>query len=61
MYTLLDSLDLEMVVFDKPLKFATMAELAKESKKRIEAYKVQGKRTRVVSIVPGAFYNIEEY
>ncbi len=61
MFTLLDSLDLDMVVSDRPLKFATMAELAEESKKRVEAYKAQGKRTRVVCRVPEAFYVIEEY
>ena len=61
MYTLLDNLDIDMVVSDRPLKFATMRELVEESNKRVEAYKAQGKRIRVVCKVPGSFYVIEEY
>lgn len=61
MYTLLDNLDIDMVVSDRPLKFATMRELVEESNKRVEAYNTQGKRTRVVCRVPGSFYVIEEY
>lgn len=63
MFVLLDTLDIEMVMRDKPLRFNSIRELANEANSRVEKYKAEGKRCRCIASGPYGcgFYQIEEY
>ena len=61
MYTLLDELDIEMVVRDRPLKFNNFKDLVEETNRRMDAYMKKGLRVRFFSMGVGlGFYVIRE-